>query len=95
MSDDAGGAGRSAAGGGSAPGSDRSDSVDVGGFSATRGPLQGLADLAQLLDPEHPRTASFARGLVVGALVGAAIAGSAIWRRRRPGKGDGEGRSGS
>jgi hypothetical protein len=27
------------------------------------------------------RLATFLRGLVVGALVGAAIAGSAIWRR--------------
>jgi transposase len=28
-----------------------------------------------------PRVATFLRGLVIGALVGAAIAGSAIWRR--------------
>lgn len=29
------------------------------------------------------RTATFVRGLAIGALVGAAIAGSALWRRRR------------
>jgi hypothetical protein len=32
---------------------------------------------------EEPRAAIFARGLALGALVGAAIAGSAIWGRRR------------
>ena len=31
---------------------------------------------------DDPRAASFARGLVLGALVGAAIAGSTIWQRR-------------
>jgi hypothetical protein len=30
-----------------------------------------------------PRLLSFARGLAVGALVGAAIAGSTFWNRRR------------
>jgi hypothetical protein len=30
-----------------------------------------------------PRAATFTRGLVVGALVGAAIAGSTIWQRRQ------------
>jgi hypothetical protein len=29
------------------------------------------------------RVAAFLRGLVIGALVGAAIAGSRLWRRRR------------
>ncbi len=32
---------------------------------------------------EDPRAGSFARGLVLGALVGAAIAGSTIWQRRQ------------
>jgi hypothetical protein len=32
-----------------------------------------------------PRLLAFARGLALGALVGAAIAGSRIWRRRRSG----------
>jgi hypothetical protein len=32
---------------------------------------------------EDPRAAQFVRGLALGALVGAAIAGSTIWQRRR------------
>jgi hypothetical protein len=52
--------------------------------STPRGPVQGLADVAELLGGGRTeRTGSFARGLVIGALVGAAIAGSAIWQRRR------------
>lgn len=31
---------------------------------------------------DEPRLAQFLRGVTMGALVGAAIAGSAIWRRR-------------
>ena len=34
-------------------------------------------------DGEDPRAAQFVRGLALGALVGAAIAGSTIWQRRR------------
>ena len=34
-------------------------------------------------DGEDPRAAQFVRGLALGALVGAAIAGSAIWQRRQ------------
>jgi hypothetical protein len=34
-------------------------------------------------ESEDPRAAQFVRGLAVGALVGAAIAGSTIWQRRR------------
>jgi hypothetical protein len=48
-----------------------------------RGPLQGLADLAELLGGESADSKRFLRGLAIGALVGAAIAGSTIWRRRR------------
>lgn len=33
----------------------------------------------------NERLLTFARGLALGALVGAAIAGSGIWRRRRTG----------
>jgi hypothetical protein len=33
-------------------------------------------------DPDDERATTFARGLVLGALVGAAIAGSTIWQRR-------------
>jgi hypothetical protein len=48
-----------------------------------RGPLQGLEDLSEFV-AEHPvHTGAFLRGLTIGALVGAAIAGSAIWRRLR------------
>jgi hypothetical protein len=32
---------------------------------------------------EDPRATQFVRGLAIGALVGAAIAGSTIWQRRR------------
>jgi hypothetical protein len=35
-----------------------------------------------------PLAATFLRGLSLGALVGAAIAGSAIWRRLREGRRD-------
>jgi len=34
----------------------------------------------------RPRPDRFLRGLTLGALVGAAIAGSRIWRRRRSGE---------
>jgi hypothetical protein len=33
--------------------------------------------------PADPRLLAFARGLAIGALIGAAIAGSSIWRRIR------------
>jgi hypothetical protein len=32
--------------------------------------------------PSDPRLVAFARGLALGALVGAAIAGSTVWNRR-------------
>ena len=47
-----------------------------------RGPLQGLQDLSQMLQGRPEGTGRFMRGLVLGAFVGAAIAGSAVWRRR-------------
>jgi hypothetical protein len=34
-------------------------------------------------ESEDPRAAQFVRGLALGALVGAAIAGSTLWGRRR------------
>ncbi len=53
-----------------------------------RGPLQGLADVSKVLS-EHPvHISAFLRGLTIGALVGAAVAGSAIWRRWRRGNGN-------
>jgi len=48
-----------------------------------RSPIQGLTDLSEALAHEQPRMSKFLRGLAVGALVGAAIAGSTIWQRRR------------
>ena len=33
--------------------------------------------------PSDPRLLAFARGLALGALIGAAIAGSTLWSRRR------------
>jgi hypothetical protein len=54
-----------------------------------RGPLQGLQDLSEIVAEHPPHMGAFVRGLTVGALVGAAIAGSAIWRRWRRGKGGG------
>ena len=55
-----------------------------------RGPLQGLSDLAKSIggDPSQPQMSTFLRGRVVGAFVGAAVAGSAIWRRRNRDKVD-------
>ena len=44
-------------------------------------PLGGLGDLAELLGGETPRSRRFLGGLVVGALVGAAVAGAALLRR--------------
>lgn len=54
-----------------------------------RGPLQGLQDLSQQLSGQPKGMSTFLRGLVVGAFVGAAIAGSAILRRRRDREGTG------
>ncbi|HZC33692.1 MAG TPA: hypothetical protein VE640_10435 [Candidatus Bathyarchaeia archaeon] len=38
--------------------------------------------LARRPDDDDERASTFARGLALGALVGAAIAGSTIWQRR-------------
>ena len=53
-----------------------------------RGPLQGLQDLQQLLQGRPEGTGTFLRAMVIGAFVGAAVAGSAIWRRRNRDKVD-------
>jgi hypothetical protein len=46
-------------------------------------PLETLVRaVAGRRDDDDPRASTFARGLALGALVGAAIAGSTIWQRR-------------
>jgi hypothetical protein len=45
-------------------------------------PLGELAALAELLDGDTARSRRFLRGLVIGALVGAAVAGGSLFRRR-------------
>ena len=51
-------------------------------------PLGGLADLAELVGGDSDRSKRFMGGLMAGALVGAAIAGSLLLRRRRPSRPD-------
>lgn len=46
-------------------------------------------------DDEGQKAATFARGLVLGALVGAAIAGSTLWQRRQANRRTPEGESGN
>jgi hypothetical protein len=51
----------------------------------TRSPATGadaLADVAELLGGDTQRSRRFLGGLIAGALVGAAIAGSVLMRRR-------------
>jgi len=45
-------------------------------------PLARLADLAALLEGDSARSRRFLGGLMVGALVGAAVAGGSLFRRR-------------
>lgn len=42
-----------------------------------------LSRAAEAVTGDDQRATTFARGLILGALVGAAIAGSTIWQRRR------------
>jgi hypothetical protein len=56
-----------------------------------------LGQAAEAVTGDDQRATTFARGLILGALVGAAIAGSTIWQRRRqagPRSGAGEDRDG-
>ena len=46
-------------------------------------PLGSLADLSELLGGDTHRSRRFLGGLVAGALVGAALAGGSMLRRRR------------
>ena len=54
--------------------------------------FERISRAAETVTGDDERAATFARGLVLGALVGAAIAGSTIWQRRhsRPGAPAGE-----
>ena len=45
--------------------------------------LERLSRAADIATGDDQRAVTFARGLVLGALVGAAIAGSTIWQRRQ------------
>ena len=47
--------------------------------------LGSLADFAELLGGESGRSRTFLGGLVIGALVGAAVAGGSFLRRRGDG----------
>lgn len=51
-------------------------------------PLGALADLADLLGGESPRSRRFIGGLVAGAIVGAVLAGGSVLRRNRRAKPD-------
>jgi hypothetical protein len=50
----------------------------------TRGsdPLERLVSIVENASGDDVRATTFVRGLVLGALVGAAVAGSTIWQRR-------------
>ena len=52
-------------------------------MSRQPGVIDRLLDLPGGEGEVDQRAATFARGLVLGALVGAAIAGSTIWQRRQ------------
>jgi hypothetical protein len=46
-------------------------------------PLDRLVHLVEGATDDDVRATTFVRGLALGALVGAAVAGSTIWQRRR------------
>ena len=48
----------------------------------------GIATSAEIA-PDSASSSTFLRGLVMGALVGAAIAGSTVWERRRSSRREG------
>jgi hypothetical protein len=45
--------------------------------------IPGLSEVAESYAEDRPRLATFIRGATIGALVGAAVAGSALLERRR------------
>ena len=52
-------------------------------MSGGNDPLDRLVRAVEGAAGDDVRTTTFIRGLALGALVGAAIAGSTIWQRRR------------
>jgi hypothetical protein len=66
-----------------APDHNPEPSLGASSFVGPR-PLGALADLAELLAGDTPRSRRFLGGLAAGALVGAALAGAALLRRREP-----------
>ncbi len=74
----------------SVPGADRLRPADRVRDAGPR-PLDALADLTELLGGDTHRSRRFLGGLAVGALVGAAIAGTSLLRQRAgrtpPGRG--------
>ena len=48
----------------------------------TRDPVQRLLQAAETAMNDDPKAITFVQGLALGALVGAAVAGSTIWQRR-------------
>lgn len=51
-------------------------------MSGTDPLITRLSRAAEAVTGDDQRATTFARGLILGALVGAAIAGSTIWQRR-------------
>ena len=52
-------------------------------MSGTDPLITRLTKAAEAVTGDDQRAATFGRGLILGALVGAAIAGSTLWQRRR------------
>ena len=51
-------------------------------MSGTDPLITRLTKVAEVVTGDDQRATTFARGLILGALVGAAIAGSTLWQRR-------------
>jgi hypothetical protein len=71
---------------------DRRPDPDVPARGTGPRPLGGPGDLAELLGGDTQRSRRFLGGVIVGALVGAALAGGSLLRRRPPRERDRESR---
>ncbi|MHB8959345.1 MAG: hypothetical protein ACYDAN_06940 [Candidatus Limnocylindrales bacterium] len=61
---------------------------DDGRAAAGRAELPApIAEALELLAGETATSRTFLGGVVLGALVGAAVAGASLWRHRAPGRG--------